>query len=175
MTPSDIEILDDNTEFNIQSNRWLIKLTIVTIVSSIYMFLMEYFRAELPDHLFYVGTIEIRFSSIGFLFILLLNSYFIPSFLEQGFPNWRLVSIAILSGVLFFGAILMKVFTYNYFVLNTGIRMNFGYIFFTSGLLGVLATFTANIRTRKLRGRNTYVAWILLFVVWYSLTAIATM
>ena len=173
MSSNYTEILDDNIEPVKQAERWRAKLVTMFVITFLYLFLAEYFRAVLPDRLFSFLDFEIRFSSIGFLFILFLNSYYVPSFLNQGLPKCSLVSIACLSGLLFFGAILIKVFAYNYFVHDTGIRMNFGYIFYTSSLLGVLACFTSNIRIRKIRSRKTYLGWILLFLVWYGLTAIA--
>ncbi len=173
MSSNYTEILDDNIEPVNQAKGWRGKLVVLFILTFLYLFLAEYFRAALPDRLFYFFDIEVRFSSIGFLIILFLNAYFAPAFFNQGLPTWSLVSIASLSGLLFFGAILIKVLTYNYIVHSTGIRMNYGYIFYTSAVLGVLACFTANIRIRKIRGHKTIPAWILLFIVWYGLTIIA--
>ena len=172
MSSNHTEILDENIEPANQIKGWRAKLIILFLVTFLYLFLAEYFRAELPDRLFYFLDFEVRFSSIGFLLILFFNAYFAPSFFNQGLPKWSLVSIACLSGLLYFGAILMKVLIYNYFVHKTGIRMNYGYIFYTSAVLGVLACFTANIRIRKIRGHTTILAWILLIIVWYGLTVI---
>ena len=175
MSLKNTEILDDNSEFQLSQKRYKERLILLVMFTSIYLFLMEYFRPYLPDHLFQIGDIEVRFSSISFLFILLINSLLLPQYLDKLNPEWAILSIAIGSGVLFFAAILIKVFTYNFFVHHIGIHMNYGYIFYTSSLLGLLAAFASNVRIMKLRGRKTYLAWIALFVAWYILTAIAKM
>ena len=175
MVSEDSLLLDDDSESKRESKKWFLYIFVLTLTNSAYLFLAEYFKEDLPNVLFEIYAIEVRFSSIAFLFILLLNAALIPYYLDRARPTLSIPIIAVLSGLIFFAAILIKVFTFNYYIHKTGIQMNYGYILFTSSLLAFLAAFASNVRIVKLRGKKTYLAWIALFVAWYALTAIAKM
>jgi hypothetical protein len=175
MSSINTNILDDNSESQINNASWITKAVLLSLGITVYLFLVEFFRDKLPDTLFEIGPIEIRFSTLSFLFVLFVNSIYTPYFLNRIQPSLTIFKVVCISGILYFSAIVFKVFIYNFFVHGTGIQMNYGYIFYTSGIIALIGVCASNIRIRKLRGRKTIYAWLILFAVWYAFSVLAKM
>jgi len=168
-TPKMEEEILDKIENNGNNNRTsIIRIIQISIATVFLFFLIEELRDFLPEYLLEWEGIKIWTVGLIIFGMVILNSIFIPTYLNKIKPELSILKIIIYTGLIIF--LIEFAFKITQNILLDNFRYYYSEIlinaFKLGGILGAIGMLIANISIHKIRKKSVLISVLLLVGIW---------